>query len=160
MIAHFGPSTLLTVAPMTKRFTKIFGPLTSLGPRYFSPCPSPIAGLAQNTTDLLQVLNFTGLLQLVIMSISSNCNKSVKIRIVETCHLQICYNLLKQLATSLLMARYNNQLATSLLTTCNRLVVTSCRKPCERILISACRNKLLQDVNTLLVTTCANFLAV
>ena len=37
----------------------------------------------------------------------------------------------------------NNQLATSLSTTYNRLVVTSCRKPCERILISACCNKLL-----------------
>ena len=36
------------------------------------------------------------------LSISSNCNKSVKIRLVATCHLQTCYNLLRQLATSLL----------------------------------------------------------
>ena len=81
-----------------------------------------------------------------------------RLRLVATCHLQTCFNLLKQLATGLLMTSYNNQLATSLLTTCNRLVITSFRKPCERLLISACCNKLLQDVNRL-VTTCA-FLAV
>ena len=34
------------------------------------------------------------------LSISSNCNKSVKIRLVATCHLQTCYNLLQQLAAS------------------------------------------------------------
>ena len=33
--------------------------------------------------------------------ISSSCNKCVKIRLVVTCHLQTCYNLLKQLAASL-----------------------------------------------------------
>ena len=55
-------------------------------------------------------------------------------------------------------ACWTNQLATNLLTTCNRLVVASCRKPCERILISTCCNKMLQDVNRL-VSTCA-FLAV
>ena len=31
------PPTLLTVAPMTRRFTKISDPLTSPGPRYFAP---------------------------------------------------------------------------------------------------------------------------
>ena len=31
--------TLLTVAPMTRRFTKISGPLTCPGPRYFAPPP-------------------------------------------------------------------------------------------------------------------------
>ena len=35
------------------------------------------------------------------VSISSSCNKSVKIRLVANCHLQICYNLLKQFAVSL-----------------------------------------------------------
>ena len=35
------------------------------------------------------------------LPISSSCNKSVKIRHVGTCHLQTCYNLLKQLAASL-----------------------------------------------------------
>ena len=58
----------------------------------------------------------------------------------------ICWNKLQQ-------ACWINQLATSLLTTCNRLVVTSCCKPCERILISASCKKLSQDVNRL-VTTC------
>ena len=41
------------------------------------------------------------------LSISSNCNKSVKIRLVATCHLQACYNLLK-------------------LSTCNKSVVELC----------------------------------
>ena len=84
----------------------------------------------KNVTDLLRVVNFTGLLQLVLfqqvatsLSISSSCDKSVEIRLVKTCHLQTFYNLLKQLATSLLITSFDNQLATSLLTTCNRLVV-------------------------------------
>ena len=79
---------------------------------------------AKNTADLLQVVNFTGLWQLVIC------------RLVRT-----CWNKLQE-------ACWNNQPATSLLTTCNRLVVTSCHNPCERIRISACGNKLLQDVNS------------
>ena len=74
------------------------------------------------------------------LSISSSCNKSVEIKLVATFHLQTYYNLLKQLATSLLITNVDNQLATSLLTTCNRLVTTSCRNPCERIMISACCN--------------------
>ena len=57
------------------------------------------------------------------LSILSSCKKSVKIRLVATCHLQIRYNLLKQLAESLWITSFDNQLATSLLTTCNRLVV-------------------------------------
>ena len=57
---------------------------------------------------------------------------------------------LKQLAKSLLMTNFDNELATELSSTC-------CCKSCERILISACCNKLLQVVNRL-VTTCT-FLA-
>ena len=57
------------------------------------------------------------------MSISSSCNRSVKIRLVLTCHLQTCYNLLKQLAASPWIISFDNQLETSLFTTCNRLVV-------------------------------------
>ena len=56
------------------------------------------------------------------LSILSSCNRSVEIRLVATCHLQTCYNLSKQLATSLLITTLDNQLATSLLTNCNRLV--------------------------------------
>ena len=54
-----------------------------------------------------KVVNLTGLLQLV-KNLLQTCefdqvvyNKSVKIRLVATCRLQICYNLLKQLAASL-----------------------------------------------------------
>ena len=43
---------------------------------------------------------------------SSSCHKSAKVRLVATCRLQPCYNLLKQLS-----------IAASLLTTCNRPVV-------------------------------------
>ena len=60
---------------------------------------------------------------LVIVLTSSSCNKSVKIRLVATCHLQTCYNLSKQLAANLWITSFDNQLATSLLTTCNRLIV-------------------------------------
>ena len=76
-----------------------------------------------------KVVNLTGLLQLV-KNLLQTCqfdqvvyNKSVKIRLVATCRLQICYNLLKQLAACLWIISFDNQLATSLLTTCNRLVV-------------------------------------
>ena len=60
------------------------------------------------------------------LSILSSCNKSVKIRVIATCRLQTCYNLFKQLAANLWITNCDNQLATSLLTTCkqsNRLVV-------------------------------------
>ena len=69
-----------------------------LGLRKTSAQPKMLA------TNLLQVevVNVTSLLQLqqVItnLSISSSCNKSVKIRLVATCHLLTCYNSLKQLA--------------------------------------------------------------
>ena len=79
-----------------------------------------------------------------ILSILSSCNKYVKIRIVATCHLQTCCTLLKQLVASLWITSFYNQLATNLLTTCNRLVI----------------NKLSQtmrthpDIGLLLVTSC------
>ena len=64
--------------------------------------------------------------------ISSSYNKSVKIRLVATCHLQTCYNLLKQLAASLWITSFDNQLAISLVTyssdlhqTCHQQVSTS-----------------------------------
>ena len=77
-----------------------------------------------HSQDLLQVVNFTGLLQIV--------NK-----LQQACQFH-------QVAASLF--KITN------LTTCNKLVVKSCREPCERILISACCYKLLQDVNSLVVT--------
>ena len=75
-------------------------------------------------------------------SISSSCNKSVKIRFVGIFYLQTSYNLLNQLATSLLTTSLDDQFAAS----------KSCRKPCERILTLACCKKLLQDVNRLVAT--------
>ena len=124
---------------------------TSLPPPPSQPqtcCRLSILPLVATCQQVATGLSRSGLLQLVIS------------RLVTTCHFQTCYNLLKHVATSLLinLQQVCLQLATSLLTTYNRLVVTSCRKPCERILISACCNKLLQDVNRL-VTTCP-FLAV
>ena len=59
------------------------------------------------------------------LSISSSYNKSVKIRLVASCHLQTCYNLLKQLAASLWITGFDNQLAISLVTTCIRLVINT-----------------------------------
>ena len=46
----------------------------------------------------------------------------IKIRLVATCHLQICYNLLKQTAENLWITSLNNRFATS--------VLTGYRKPC------------------------------
>ena len=58
-------------------------------------------------------------------SISSNCSKSVKIQLVATCHFQTRYNLLKQLAASLWITSFGNQLITTssnkLMQDCNRL---------------------------------------
>ena len=72
-------------------------------------------------------------------------------RLVTTCHLQTCYNLLKQLAASLWIKSFDSQLATSLLTTCNRLVVNKLSQamrthPDIGLLITSL---LIQDVNRL-----------
>ena len=57
------------------------------------------------------------------LSNSSSCKKSVKIRLVATYYLQNCStcNLLKKLVPSPWITSFDNQLATSLFTTCNRL---------------------------------------
>ena len=47
----------------------------------------------------------------------------VKIRLVATCHLQTCCNLLKLLAANLWITSFDNQLSTSLTATCNTLVL-------------------------------------
>ena len=115
----------------------------------------------KKNTDLLQVVNFTSLLHLVNklnLSISSSCEKSVKIRRVTTGHLQTCYNLLKQFVASLWITSFEYRLATSLLTTCNILVLNKLSQAMPThsdigLLITS----LLQDVNRLIVT-CA-FLA-
>ena len=68
------------------------------------------------------------------LSISSSCNKSVKIRLVATCHLQNCYNLLNfiklqqacwQLATDLMFLQAVASHANASL---YRLVETTCYK--------------------------------
>ena len=91
------------------------------------------------------------------LPISSSGNKSVKIRLVATCHLQTCYNFLKQLAASLWITSFDNQLAISLLTARNRLVVN--KLPQARRMhpdIGSLVTNLLQDVNRLVVA-CAFF---
>ena len=94
---------------------------------------------AKNASYQFQLLVTTCQQVATNLSISSRCNKSVKIKLIATCHLQTCHNLLKQLAESLWTTSFDNQLATSLLTTCNRLVVKQAvGKPCGRILISTC----------------------
>ena len=47
----------------------------------------------------------------------------LKSSILKICPWQTCYNLLKQLAASLWITSFDNQLATSLVTARNRLVV-------------------------------------
>ena len=84
------------------------------------------------------------------LSILSSFNMSVKTRLLATFHLQIYDNLLKQLAASLWITSFDNQLATSLLTTCNRLAVNKLSQamrthPDIGLLITS----LLQDVNRL-----------
>ena len=92
---------------------------------------------AKNPTELLQVVNFTGLLQLVnklqqacqfhqvaTSLLRSGLLQLVICRLVTTCHLQTCYKLVE--------TTYNNQLATSLLTIWNKpvdnLQQTCCHK--------------------------------
>ena len=88
------------------------------------------------------------------LSISSTSNKSVKIRLVATCYLQTCYNLLKQLAASLWITSFDNQLLPSLLTTCNKLVVNKLSRAMRMHPdIGLLMTSLLQDVNKL-VETC------
>ena len=83
------------------------------------------------------------------LSISSRCS----------CHLQTCYNLSKQLAASLWLTSVDNQPATNLLTTRNRLVVNKLSQTMRTNLdIGLFFSSLLQDV-TRLVATCL-FLAV
>ena len=54
---------------------------------------------------------------------SSSWIKSVKIRLDAIWYLQTSYKLLKKLASSLWIKSLDNQLASSLLTTCSRLVI-------------------------------------
>ena len=79
---------------------------------------------AKNATDVLQVVNFANLSRscqqvATSLSISSSWNKPVElIRLVAACQLQTCYNLLEQVAPSLLISHLDNQRASSLLITC------------------------------------------
>ena len=99
-----------------------------------------IAG-AQGYLGYLELINFV------------NLQQTRQSQSVATCHLQTCYNLLKQLAASLWITSFDNQLATSLLTTCNRTVVNKLSQAMRTLLI-----KLLKKVKRH-VETC-RFLAV
>ena len=94
--------------------------------------------------------------------LNSRCPQNSKVSVTQqgVCNIARCweYNMVttkqeskKKIILLFLSCRNDslNQLAISLLTTCNNLVVTSCRKPCKRVLISASCNKLLEDVNRL-----------
>ena len=81
---------------------------------------------------------------------------SVKIRLVAIGNLQTCYNLLKQLAASLWITSSDNQLATSLLTTCDRRVINKLSQamrthPDIGLLITS----LLQDSTCRLAANCS-----
>ena len=56
----------------------------------------------------------------LVASFNTNLSST---RLVATCHLPASCNLPKQFAASMWITRFDNQLATSLLTTCHRLVV-------------------------------------
>ena len=119
-----------------------------------SSCKKWYRVFSQKSPDL-QVVNFTDLLQVV-----NKLQQICRFHQVATCHLQTWYNLLKQLAASLWITSLNNQLATSLLTTCNRLVVNKLSQampthPDIWLLITS----LLQDVN-ILIETCAYLLGI
>ena len=77
------------------------------------------------------------------LSISSSCDKCVKIRLVATYHLQTCYNLLKQLAASLWITNFDNQRAATLLTTCNRVVINKAWDSLLTISLSQVVNRLV-----------------
>ena len=74
------------------------------------------------------------------LSVSSSYNKSVKIRVIATCHLQTCCNLLKQFAASLWITSFDNQLATRLLTTCSRLVVNKLSQAMRLVITRCCKD--------------------
>ena len=119
------------------------GPVREKKNRYFRP------NTAKNPTGILPACcnlsaNF---------SISSSCHKSVKIRLVTTCCLQTCYNLLKQLAANLLITSFDNQPATSLLTTCKRRTVNKMSQAIRtHTNISLLITSPLQDVNRLVAS--------
>ena len=106
------------------------------------------------------------------LSISSNCNKSVNIKLVATCHLQTCYNLLKQPAANLWITNFDNQLAIDLLRQADirmrsqglrELVhdksVASCQQTCCTLIAKtcypqACWKLFRQVVTSLQMTSC------
>ena len=58
VITHYGPPTILTIDPFTRRFTTISGHLTSPDPRYFAfPCPplSPALLTLQFSITVMQL---------------------------------------------------------------------------------------------------------
>ena len=100
-----------------------------------SPTRTAYTAKTPQSADLMQIVNFAGLLQLVNKLVNFSLLKFVICTLVTTCE-----------------------------TTCSKPVdnmfeqSTSCRKSCKRILISVCciANKLLQDVNRPVIT-CAFF---
>ena len=79
---------------------------------------------AENTTDLLQAVNLTGLLQLV-NNLQQTCQShQVATSVLKSALLQLAIgDLLQFVETTCGKPKFDNQLASRLLTTCNRLVV-------------------------------------
>ena len=127
----------------------------------------PFVYTAKNTTDFSSKLSISpaccnlSKLQRTCQFHQLSWNKSVKIRLAATCHLQtFADNLLKQLAARLWITSFNNQVETSLLSTATDLSSTSCRKSMQlRVLILACSVSLYKMSEDRLFATCV-FLAV
>ena len=85
-------------------------------------------------SDFLQVVSFTNMSKSSNKPMNFKLQPVFKIRLVATCHLQTCYNLLKQLVG------FDNQLATSLFTICNRLVVNNLSQAMwtHRLVVTSC----------------------
>ena len=66
--------------------------------------------------------------------------------LVATCYLQTCYNLLEQLVASMWKTSFDNQLATSLLNTFNRLFINKLLQDMGTHPDIGCCDKLLQDL--------------
>ena len=84
-------SSLISCTP---EYNNAYKP-TTFEPKFVGKYFVLLAYTAKNATHLLQVVNFIVITCQQVatnLSISSSCNKSVKIRLVATCHLQTCYN--------------------------------------------------------------------
>ena len=94
------------------------------GPLHRLVCRSVVADEPLSSTSISVILTPKQFVLETLAKMSVlEANVDCIMRLVATRHLQTCYNLLKQLAASLWITTFDSKLATSLLTTCNRLVI-------------------------------------